>query len=58
MVQKKQLDSPCVDICEIDGATGYCKGCFRTLREISTWSRLSPRQRRDVLDVLPRRRTA
>jgi predicted Fe-S protein YdhL (DUF1289 family) len=26
--------SPCISVCKIDAATGYCYGCLRTLQEI------------------------
>ena len=29
--------SPCTNVCEIDGATGYFRGCLRTLDEIAAW---------------------
>lgn len=34
------VPSPCISVCEMDEATLSCKGCFRTLAEISQWSRL------------------
>jgi hypothetical protein len=33
--------SPCTGVCRIDDATDQCSGCFRTLEEITVWSRLS-----------------
>ena len=29
--------SPCIGVCEIDVATGWCNGCARTSEEISGW---------------------
>lgn len=29
--------SPCRGVCEMDGATGWCKGCGRTKSEILEW---------------------
>ena len=40
--------SPCVSICTLD-AQGVCRGCFRTLAEISGWLRMSADERRTVL---------
>jgi predicted Fe-S protein YdhL (DUF1289 family) len=40
--------SPCVSICTLD-AQGVCRGCFRTLAEISGWLRMSADERRAVL---------
>jgi predicted Fe-S protein YdhL (DUF1289 family) len=44
--------SPCTSICTIDGATGLCAGCFRTLDEIASWIDLSDVQRRSLLAEL------
>jgi hypothetical protein len=35
------VPSPCISVCEMDEATSSCKGCFRTLAEISQWSRMA-----------------
>jgi uncharacterized protein len=47
-----QLDggvpSPCLSVCRIDPAGEWCEGCFRTLDEISAWSRMSDEAKRDV----------
>ncbi|TSE29802.1 DUF1289 domain-containing protein [Tepidimonas charontis] len=31
------VPSPCVGVCRIDPATGWCAGCWRTLDEIAAW---------------------
>ncbi|MEW6694669.1 hypothetical protein Tther_00480 [Tepidimonas thermarum] len=31
------VPSPCVGVCRIDAATGWCAGCWRTLDEIAAW---------------------
>ena len=35
------VPSPCISVCEMDELTTSCKGCFRTLAEISQWSRMA-----------------
>ena len=40
--------SPCVSICRIDVATGFCEGCFRTIDEIADWSAMTDDRRRAV----------
>lgn len=30
-------ESPCIKICTLDLATGYCLGCGRTGAEIASW---------------------
>jgi predicted Fe-S protein YdhL (DUF1289 family) len=49
------LDSPCVNICVIDRASGFCLGCGRTIVEITAWSGLTPAERASVLAELPPR---
>ena len=34
------VPSPCIQICAMDDRTRLCKGCWRTLDEIATWSAL------------------
>jgi uncharacterized protein len=48
--------SPCVAICVLDPASGYCRGCWRTIDEISRWLQLSREEKRRVLAALPARR--
>jgi uncharacterized protein len=49
------MDSPCVNVCVIDEATGFCQGCRRTLAEIATWSSIAPAERRAIMARLPDR---
>ena len=42
------VPSPCLSVCAMDGATGLCRGCFRTLDEIAAWSTLGDTGKRDV----------
>jgi predicted Fe-S protein YdhL (DUF1289 family) len=50
------VQSPCVDVCVMDEATGFCTGCRRTLEEIGGWLSYSNPERIAVLDALPSRR--
>jgi len=47
--------SPCVGICQLDAATGFCVGCARTGDEIGGWAGMSDGERQHVLDALPGR---
>lgn len=51
------IESPCVLVCMVDGKSGLCFGCKRTLAEIGRWSRMTAEERRAVMDDLPRRPT-
>lgn len=39
------VPSPCVGVCRMVTATALCEGCWRSLDEITTWSRASDDQR-------------
>jgi len=50
--------SPCINICQMDAASGLCQGCFRTLEEIAAWAGASDEARQAVLDEVEKRRVA
>jgi uncharacterized protein len=50
--------SPCINICVLDPASGYCRGCWRTLDEISGWATASATDKERVLRALAERRLA
>jgi predicted Fe-S protein YdhL (DUF1289 family) len=31
------VPSPCIDVCRMNPATGWCDGCLRTIDEITGW---------------------
>ncbi|MDO9498906.1 DUF1289 domain-containing protein [Falsiroseomonas sp.] len=49
------IESPCTRLCEIDAHSGLCRGCGRTMAEITGWSRLSPAAREALMRQLPAR---
>jgi predicted Fe-S protein YdhL (DUF1289 family) len=51
----RAIATPCVKVCVVDGESGLCLGCFRTLQEVATWSRLSDAERAEVMAELPGR---
>jgi hypothetical protein len=51
-----EAESPCIRECVIDQHSGFCRGCWRTLDEISFWERYAPEHRRLVLRRLQERR--
>lgn len=50
------LPSPCINICKMDAQTGLCLGCFRTIEEITVWSRADEPARAAILAAVDRRR--
>ncbi len=51
----RPIATPCVKVCAVDGASGYCLGCRRTLAEIASWARLSDEERAAITAALPDR---
>jgi uncharacterized protein len=52
------IESPCISVCIIDQENGLCRGCLRTLGEISRWMRYTPDEKRSLLQVINERRAA
>lgn len=52
------VQSPCINLCKMDAANGYCQGCFRTLEEITAWSRLDDPARIRIVAAAGERREA
>ncbi len=50
--------SPCINLCRMNPATGFCDGCLRSIDEIIAWTRLDDAGKRAVLAQLPARRAA
>ena len=50
-----EVASPCINVCRMDPASGYCEGCRRSLEEIACWSAYSADEKRAVLARLPAR---
>jgi predicted Fe-S protein YdhL (DUF1289 family) len=55
-VPTSALTSPCVNICRIDPATGWCRGCARDIDEITGWGGKPEAVQREILARLPQRR--
>ena len=53
--KRDEVESPCIKLCTVHPTERICVGCYRTIDEISQWSRLSPDQRRSVMAELPTR---
>jgi predicted Fe-S protein YdhL (DUF1289 family) len=50
------LESPCINVCLLDGETGLCVGCGRTIEEIARWAAMSDKERRAVMAALQARK--
>ena len=53
--KRNEVDSPCVNICIIHPQANICTGCFRTIDEISSWSKMSNSERKGIIKELPNR---
>jgi uncharacterized protein len=49
------VPSPCIGVCFIEQHSGLCRGCFRTLQEISDWIEMTADEKRATLQALPAR---
>lgn len=52
---RDEAESPCIQICVVHPAERICTGCYRSIDEISRWSRMTREERLEVIDALPER---
>ena len=48
--------SPCIGICQIDLCSRYCKGCYRTIDEISEWYFATDDEKKQIINAIEERR--
>jgi predicted Fe-S protein YdhL (DUF1289 family) len=53
--KRDEVESPCIKICVVHPEARICTGCYRSIDEISRWSRMGPDERRAVIADLPDR---
>lgn len=53
--QRDEIQSPCVNICVVHPEARICTGCYRSIDEITQWSKLSNAERLEVMQELPSR---
>jgi predicted Fe-S protein YdhL (DUF1289 family)/DNA-directed RNA polymerase subunit N (RpoN/RPB10) len=53
--QQPNRHSPCVGVCTLDPATGWCLGCGRTGDEVARWIALDDAERLAIWSALPAR---
>lgn len=52
----RPIATPCIKVCAVDGESGLCLGCHRTLPEIAAWGRFTDEERAQIMADLPARR--
>ena len=50
------VPSPCINVCRMDDASGWCEGCLRTIGEIAAWGGLTDDDKRALWRQLEQRR--
>ncbi len=57
MVWKRdEVESPCIQICVVHPTERICTGCYRTIDEISRWSKMNSSERAEIMQDLPERK--
>lgn len=52
---RNEVESPCVKICVVHPEARVCTGCLRSIDEITRWIKMSPDERREIMEALPDR---
>ena len=53
--KRDEVQSPCIKVCVIHPEARLCTGCYRSIDEIATWSRMSDSERNTIIADLPSR---
>ncbi len=53
--KRDEIQSHCIKICVVHPAERICTGCYRSIDEITQWSRMSNDERAAVMEELPGR---
>lgn len=51
-----RVASPCTSVCRMHEPTGLCRGCARTIAELTGWRGAGDDERLRILALLPERR--
>lgn len=51
----EDIPTPCISVCRVNADNGLCEGCFRTLGEISAWSRSTAANKRELWKTIMHR---
>jgi uncharacterized protein len=52
---RDEVESPCVKLCVVHPEARICIGCYRSIDEITIWSRLTHEARAELMAELPNR---
>lgn len=55
MASVEDIVSPCVGVCTMNDANGFCQGCYRTVEEIREWWNMTDVAREQTMSVLDQR---
>ena len=50
------IESPCNSQCKLVDDMSFCVSCFRTLDEITLWTRYTEAERQEILTLIEQRR--
>ena len=53
--KRQEIDSPCINVCVVHPGEGICTGCYRTIDEITRWSKISAAERAEITQSLAAR---
>jgi predicted Fe-S protein YdhL (DUF1289 family) len=48
----RPIATPCIKVCVVDGESGLCMGCYRTLQEVAGWARMDDAERAAIMAAL------
>ena len=51
----KNRKSPCIEICQFTGPSGWCIGCGRTRAECAKWKKMKPYEANKIENELKQR---
>ena len=54
MSDDSEFSTPCIGVCQYDNED-ICRGCFRTLDEISNWALMTEEERKEIMKKLDER---
>lgn len=53
--KRQEVESPCIQICVVHPEERICTGCYRSIDEITRWSKMDPAERQAIMAELPER---